>query len=325
MTISSPLHRWIYSFITVPAFAIMFLLQGCGGEAESVVVDFNKTVAVKRPGENMATNDLLRVSVAAMVSPKATFVYYRQLLDYIGAKLGREVQLIQRKTYEEINQLLAKGQIDLAFICSGPYVTGKEKYGFEAMVVPQVRGKPMYQSYLIVNKESQFRSIEDLRGRVFAFTDPNSNTGNLVPTYWLMQLGESPDSFFKAVNYTYAHDNSIMAVAKGLADGAAVESHIWEFYNQRNPIHTSKTRVIKRSELFGSPPLVASSTLPAQKKERIRRLLLTMHEDHEGKRILSELMIEQFLPPKDEWYHSIMRMKQDLRILDKAGHEAANP
>jgi phosphonate transport system substrate-binding protein len=73
----------------------------------------------------------LKVAVAAIISPKETFIYYRQLLDYIGNKMGREIQFVQRKTYGEINELLAKSQIDLAFICSGPYVVGKEKYGFQ--------------------------------------------------------------------------------------------------------------------------------------------------------------------------------------------------
>jgi len=325
LTPVSPYLRWRQSVILFLALVGMFVFQGCGRDAESVVVDFNKTVEVKRPGENVPAKGLLRVSVAAMVSPKATFVYYRQLLDYIGAKLGREVQLIQRKTYDEVNQLLSTGQIDLAFICSGPYASGREKYGFEALAVPQVRGKPMYQSYLIVNKESPFLTIDDLRGRVFAFTDPNSNTGNLVPTYWLMQMGESPESYFKSVNYTYAHDNSILAVAKALVDGAAVDGHIWEYYNQRNPIYTSKTRIIKKSELFGSPPLVASATLPTLQKDRIRQLLLSMHAEPEGKRILDELMIERFIPPKEEWYDSILRMKQDLHLLERATHATAKP
>jgi phosphonate transport system substrate-binding protein len=162
-----------------------------------------------------------------MVSPKETLVYYRQLLDYIGSKLGRNVQLIQRKTYGEINELIGKGQIDLGLVCSGPYVTGREKYGFELLAVPQVHGKHFYQSYLIVNKNSTFHKLEDLRGQVFAFTDPESNTGKLVPTYWLMKVGERPETFFSKTIYTYSHDNSILAVARALADGAAVDGLIW--------------------------------------------------------------------------------------------------
>lgn len=63
-----------------------------------------------------------------------------------------------------------------------------------------------------------------------------------------------PESFFKRITYTYSHDNSILAVAKGLVDGAAVDGHKWEFYNAKNPYFTSKTRVIKKSDYFGSPP-----------------------------------------------------------------------
>ena len=119
-----------------------------------------------------------------MVSPKETFVYYQNLLNYIGTKSNHSVQLIQRKTYGEISELLHKGDIDISFICSGPYATGREKYGFEALATPIVRGKPYYQSYLIVNTDSEIQTLEDLRGGLFAFTDPESNTGFMVPKYW---------------------------------------------------------------------------------------------------------------------------------------------
>ena len=166
------------------------------------------------------------MAVAAMFSPKETFVCYRQLLDYIAGELGRDIQLIQRKTYGEINELLGKGDIDLAFICSGPYASGRKKYGFEALAVPVVGGKHLYESYLIVNRNSPYQRLENLRSRVFAFTDPDSNTGKLVPTYWLQQQGETAESFFGKIIYTYSHDNSIMAVAKSLVDGAAVHGQI---------------------------------------------------------------------------------------------------
>jgi phosphonate transport system substrate-binding protein len=83
----------------------------------------------------------------------------------------------------------------------------------------------MYQSYLIVHKDSPFRTIEDLKGKTFAFTDPDSNSGSLVPRYWLKQLNTRPEDFFRSITYTYSHDNAIMAVAKQLVDAAAVDGH----------------------------------------------------------------------------------------------------
>jgi len=167
-------------------------------------------------------------------------------------------------------------------------------------------------AYLIVNSEKSFFSLEDLRGRVFAFTDPESNTGKILPTYWLKQQGEIPENFFGKTIYTYSHDNSIMAVARALADAAAVHGQIWEYYNKRDPIFTSKTRIIKKSEPFGNPPVVAASYLSDQTKEHIHKLLIEMHHDPEGKKILDELMIDRFIEPKEEWYEPILAMNSHM-------------
>jgi phosphonate transport system substrate-binding protein len=258
-----------------------------------------------------------------MISPKETFGYYRQILDYIGRHLGRPVHLIQRKTYAEINELFGKNQIDLGFICSGPYATQKETYGFELLATPRVNGSPYYHSYLIVHKNSPISGLEGLRGKVFAFTDPDSNTGRLVPVYWLAKLGERPETFFKKILYTYSHDNSILAVAKGLADGACVDSLIWEYYNRKNPVFTSKTRIIKKSEPYGIPPLVASTDAPDMLRKQARQLLLSMHQDPEGRAILKALMIDRFEAGREEWYQRIREMRETVIPVKKKPHALA--
>ena len=315
----------LYVLISGIVLATLVVISGCGRDSDAVVVDFNKTIAVERPKRPIPELATLNVAVAAMISPKETFGYYRQLLDYIGEKLGREVQFIQRKTYGEINELLGIGQIDLAFICSGPYAAGKEKYDLELVATPQVRQSRYYQSYLIVNKTSQFKRLEDLKGRVFAFTDPDSNTGKLVPTYWLFEIGEQPETYFSKTIYTYSHDNSILAVAKALVDGAAIDGLIWEYYNQKDPVFTSRTRVIRKSEPYGIPPIVASKYLSSELKDRIRELFFEMHLDPRGQKILDELMIDRFLAPRDEWYDSIRQMDLKIAQMGKKKSEISNP
>jgi phosphonate transport system substrate-binding protein len=304
----APLIRFL--FFGGLVIAVGTAIFGCEKDRDEIVVDFAKTVDVEQPESSSRESTDLNVAVAAMISPKETIDYYRELLNYIGAKMGRGIRLVQRKTYGEVNEMFLHGQIDLAFICSGPYAVGKQKYGFEALATPIVRDQPFYQSYLIVNKDSSFRELADLRNRNFAFTDPDSNTGTMVPRYWLAQMGETPESFFKSFTYTYSHDNSILAVARLLVDGAAVDGLMWEYYNVRNPIYTSRTKVIKKSEPFGSPPLVASVALPPQDKQVIGQLVFNMHLDPEGKKILEKLMIDRFAVPEEEWYEPIRIMKQ---------------
>ena len=305
---------WIFYFL----IGIMMLTsQGCSDSSGYVNVDLSKTIAVDRPGSQLSEKPYLKVAVAAMISPKDTFIYYRQFLDYLGDQLGRKTQLVQRKTYGEINALFKKREVDVGFVCSGPYAAGSQRYGFEALATPKVRGTNFYQSYLIVNINSPFQKLEDLRGRTFAFTDPDSNTGKLVPTYWLQKKKETPGTFFTMNIYTYSHDNSILAVARNLVDGATIDGHIWEYYDKVDPSNTSKTRIIKKSEQFGNPPVVASMYLPTQLKERIRQVLFAMHLNPEGKKILAELMIERFSATKEIWYDSIRQMKQNLSLSEE--------
>jgi len=288
------------------------LLNGCTGEPDAAYVDFSDRMVVERPGDRSQDNAYFKVAVGSIISAQETVVHYHELLEYIAEKLGRETQLVQRKTYDEINQLISMGQIDLAFICSGPYASGRDELGFEALAMPRVRGSHLYQSYLIVNKDGPIQTLADLRGKIFAFSDPQSNTGKLVPAYWLRKEGEKPETFFGKTIYTYSHDNSIMAVAKSLVDGAAVNGQVWEYYNHSNPEFTSKTRIIKKSTPFGNPPVVASSNLPDHMKKQIRRLLFNMHQNPLGRKILNQLMIDRFIAPKEECYDPILAMKKNM-------------
>jgi phosphonate transport system substrate-binding protein len=293
---------------------------GCSRDPEQVTVDFSKTLPVARPARHSGEAGTLRGAVAAMISPRETFIHYRQLLAYLAKKSGKDLEFVQRKTYGEINELLGKGEIDLAFICSGPYASAKDRYGFVPLAVPEVQGRTFYQSYLIVNQNRPFQGLDSLKGHSFAFTDPESNSGKLVPTFWLAELHERPETFFSKVIYTYSHDNSIMAVARGLVDGAAVDGLVWEYYQATNPVFTSGTRIIKRSDSYGIPPLVASRHLPAAERERLQQALLSMHQDPEGSKILAGLLIDRFLPLQEEWYEPIRSMQRNLVHLTEQPH-----
>ena len=302
---------WLLSMLLVA-----FVATGCGVESDYQSIDFSHKLTIEEPEQSANARKTLRVAIAAMISPRETFSYYNALIDYIGSQMGYEIQLVQRKTYGEINALFPKRQIDLAFVCTGPYANGQSSYGFEGLATPIIRGEPYYYSYLIVHKDSTYQNFFDLGGAVFAYTDPESNTGALVPNYWLLQMNETP-SFFKNITYTYSHDNSILAVPKGLVDGAAVDGHIWEFYHRFNPFYTDRTRVIKKSQPFGSPPLVASIYLDNQLKYRIQSVVLSMHQNADGKKILAELLIDKFVPVEERWYKPVRNLYSQVALSGK--------
>lgn len=219
------------------------------------------------------------------------------------------MQFVDRKSYAEINKLIKLGDIDIAFVCGLPYVDGHEEFGMELLVAPQAYGETVYYSYIIVSSDSPIESFEDLRGKTFAFTDPLSNTGKLVPTYMIAKMGETPDSYFKKYVYTYAHDKSIKAVAQGIVDGAAIDSLIWEYLNHTNPEFTSKTKVIQKSPPCGIPPVVVHPGIEPELKKRLKQIFLNAHKDEKGRKILKVIMIDKFVVIDDSAYDSIREMK----------------
>ncbi len=285
--------------------SLVLLLAGCSSQPayRNVPVSGAVTGPTRLP---------LRVGVAAILSPRSTFQSYAELLEYLGKKLDRPVELIQGNTYAEINELVRIGQLDLAFVCTRAYLEGQRDFGMELLVAPQVRGETVYYSYLVVPAESQADKLADLRGKTFAFSDPLSNSGHLVPVYQLRQIGEKPETFFRTTLFTYSHDNSIKAVASKLVDGAAVDSLVYDYLQIFQPEAVAGTRVIQRFGPYGIPPVVVHPGLDAGFKAQLRDLLLGMDEDPGGQAILNKLLIDRFVVVPDSLYDSVRDMMAEV-------------
>jgi phosphonate transport system substrate-binding protein len=292
-----------------------FLSLGCDRQDDAPVkvsLSAGNKSEIIQEKENLPT---LRIAISAVISPKETFILYKDLLDYISEKLGVKVNLIQRKTYAEVNNLVRDNELDLAFVCSGAYVAGHDQFGMELLVAPVAYGKAVYHAYIIVPKTSKATTIEDLRGKRFAFTDPMSNTGKLAPTYMLSQMNENVDAYFSEYIFTHSHDRSVEMVAHALVDGASVDSLIWEYMNSLDPTLTSQTRIIKKSEPYGIPPVVAPLSLDENMKEDLRNLFLNIHTEKEGREIIEKLHIDKFVVLDDNRYDSIRKMR--ALVIDK--------
>ena len=246
----------------------------------------------------------LRVSVAAVISPKGTAESYQPLLDYLQVKLDRPVELVQRRTYSETNELVRTGAVDVAFVCTSAYITGHDDFGMELLAAPLVEDSAVYYSDLIVPATSTAKNFADLRGKVFAFTDPMSNTGRVYPTYLVQQLDSTPAKFFARTFFTYSHDDAIRAVALGIADGAAVDSLVYEYALQRDPALAEQVRVIHRSPPFGIPPVVVGPGIRPQQRALLEEVFLNMKDDPDAQAALKTLGIDGFTAINDSAYDS---------------------
>jgi phosphonate transport system substrate-binding protein len=302
------MHKILFLALMVGVIATG--LSGCGDKKEKMIVRGQNGTALDKPQEEAK----VRIAVGGMITPKEGVVYYRDLLRYIQERIGEKIEYVDRESYAEINGMLKAGELEAAFVCSGPYTAGRKQFGLELLVAPQAYGGTVYYSYILVAKGSALRSFQELRGRRFAFTDPLSNTGRLVPTYMLAKMNETPENFFKEIIFTRSHDKSIRAVAQGIVDGAAVDSLIWEYLNATNPEFTSKTRILQKSPPYAIPPVVVPRHLDPGLKARIKQAFLNAHLDPKGKEILRKMKIDKFIEIDDRAYDSVREMQDWLEI-----------
>ncbi len=259
------------------------------------------------PGQDVQTP--VKIGVVSMITPRDTVEYYQELIDYISAKLNRPVEMVFKKTYDEMDRLLEMGEVDAAFICSAPYVLNRKRFGAELLAVPQVNGKALYKSFIIVHKDSNINSFDELEGKTFAFTDPKSNSGRLYPAFRLAKQGRNPEEFFRKYMYSYSHNKSIELVAKKKVDGAAVESLIYQFMQQKDSPYINQTRIIEMSPDFGIPPLVTTPRASNYIKRAVKDVLIQMHREPEGERILASMQVDKFVHAPDSNYDSVRNMQ----------------
>ena len=314
---ASPLRAWC-----LLACALAFLLTGtCKSDDPGA-----------SPRAQPAPARPLRVALSAAFVSEHGVAVYQHIVEYLQRKLGQELELVTGLGYETINSMLDDGAIDMAFVCGYPYVLLHDRpdprvalVAAPVMKSARYQGKPVYYSDLIVRADSDITSIHDLRGRTYVYNEETSNSGYNLPRSRLVALGLT-DGFFGKVLRSGSHEESIRMVADGRADASFVDSLVLEYdltygltYGSAHGDDAARrVRVIESVGPSGIPPVVMRTAVPAATRQELQRLLVTMHEDAEGRRILDAALVERFVIVDDSHYDDI---RDHRRAAEAAGFQ----
>ena len=246
---------------------------------------------------------------ATYLAPRMMSVY-RAVADAVGRALGCRTVLVSEPSYEN----WAKDEYDVYFVCGLPYVDFERRGCCPAIPVAapvlqgrRYGGRPIYFSDVIVSRSSAIRSLHDLRGHSWAYTEPLSQSGYGITRYSLLRLGET-EGFFGKVVHSGSHLKSIALVAAGEIDGSAIDSHVLAVAIQDDPALAAELRTVASLGPSTIQPIAVSKRLPPELRAQITDAIVSLHHDPAEQQRLSSGLVERFVRVRPTSYDDIRAM-----------------
>jgi phosphonate transport system substrate-binding protein len=176
-----------------------------------------------------------------------------------------------------------------------------------------------YRSCLIVHGESDMFSPEDMTGKTFAFNDPNSTSGYLVPSaFFMMEMGIDPQKYFSKVIFSGSHEASILAVANRKVEVASTNLPDLQQLTRENKVPRGGLRVIWVSKLIPNDPIVVRKDLPVNLKSAVQESLVSMKSRNPEAFKEIGAWVGSFVAADDGKYQVIRELNETAKRLKAA-------
>jgi phosphonate transport system substrate-binding protein len=202
------------------------------------------------------------------------------ILAQLEKDLGVKVKSVTATDYRGTIEALKFKKAELGHLGPKSYVEASNNNYANVEPIAQLQlanGSLGYRSCLIVHSDSEVFTPEDMAGKTFAFNDPNSTSGYLVPSaFFMMDMGVDPKKYFSKITFSGSHEASILAVANKKVEIASTNMPDLSQLTRENKVPRGALRVIWVSKLIPNDPIVVRKDMPASLRSAITESLTTM-------------------------------------------------
>lgn len=300
------MRKFGYIFIL---FTLAFVLAACGNAEQE-----NTDQAVE------STEELFTIGVIPAQTEGEMEGAMDKLQTYLSEELEREVKLDVYPNYNGVVEAMNYDKIDMAFLGPLTFVIANENSNAQAIITQLVDGEPFYHSYIITHADNPWNSLDELLespGEIdFAFGDPNSTSGSLIPSIELKDRGvyESQQSNeFNSVRNTSSHDATALSVINKQVDAGAIDSAIYNQLVESGKIDEEQVKILWESEELFQYPWAVRESIDDKTVEKLQEAFLAI-EDQE---ILDAFGASAFTEATTEDYESIKQAAIKEGIIEE--------
>ena len=263
-------------------------------------------------GDSPKAPKTLRVGFVPAEDAQQVMQNAQPVVEILRKELGMEIQPFVATDYTGVVEALRVGKLDVAFLAPASYVLAKNEANVKVVLKSERKGIPTYFAAIITRADSGIKTLEDLRGKTFAFGDSLSTTGNVFPRKMFKERGIDPVRDFKQILYSGGHDATVLAVLNRKVDAGATYANspdsqdtAWMRY-LKDPADIKKIRAIAFSEPIPADNLVIRGDLDDAIAKKIVDVFINLSRDPAGKQMLRELyQIDGFVTATDKDYDSV--------------------
>ncbi len=231
---------------------------------------------------------------------------YEPLASYLSKKIDTKIRLTVYPQYGNIIDSFTSTGMDGAFFGSFSYVLAHARVGIEVLARPvNLNGSSMYHGLIFVRKDSRIKSVNQMKGKRFAFVDKGTTAGYLFPLAYFKKHGKDYRTLLKESYFAGTHEDAILDVLNRKAEIGAAKNTIYERLAASDDRINKELVIMERSPEVPENGLAVRKGLDDSLKKRLREALLKMHEDPEGAGILEAFGVRRFIETNDTDYQPV--------------------
>lgn len=245
----------------------------------------------------------------------------------LGKVIKMEVKEIQASDYTAIIEALRTGKADMAYMGALAVAMGSERAGVTPIVMKAPNGdkaQAVYHSVFVTQKDNnEINSIKDFKGKTIAFVDPDSTSGNLVPTSEIMKA--FPDlhltnekihtngEFFEAVSFSGKHQAGLQAVIKGDVDIVPISDQIMASEFKNGNADENAVKVVHSSAAIPAEAMVVSKTVNEDLKKTLTKFLVEYNNKDYFDKVIKKADA-RFVECSMEDYQPIVELNKNINV-----------
>ncbi|MFZ6045591.1 putative selenate ABC transporter substrate-binding protein [Pseudomonas sp. CR3202] len=258
--------------------------------------------------------EVLKVSAIPDEAPTELLRKFKPLGAYLEKELGMKVEFVPVADYAAVVESLAADRLDMAWLGGFTFVQTRLKTGNAIPLVQREQDEKFTSKF--ISADPAVKSLQDLKGKTFAFGSVSSTSGSLMPRYFMQKDGIVPEQFFSRVAYSGAHDATVAWVQAGKVDGGVLNASVWQKLVDAGKVDTSKVKVFATTPTYYDYNWTVRGTLDPALAEKIKRAFLALDPANpEHKAILDLQAASRFIPTKPENYAGIEEAARSAGLL----------